>query len=152
MNVAAKILVPIDFEHGSRRALRYARALASISKGEIGLLHVVPAPAGKGEDRWWIDLAERTLSGLAERARLAPGTTTTVLTGPVAPAIARYACEQKFDLVILSGRSQPDWQGSFLGSTAAAVIRHCRVPVLIVPSAHAARTRREQDEVVAVSR
>lgn len=150
MNVAARILVPVDFERGSRRALRYARALASISKGEICLLHVVPAPAGQADDRWWIDLAERTLAGLADRARLAPGTATAVLSGPVAPLIARYACEQKFDLVILSGRSQPDWHGSFLGSTAAAIIRQCRVPVLIVPCARAARTESEQDDTAAV--
>lgn len=152
--VARRILVPVDFERGSsRRALRYARALASMSKGEICLLHIVPAPAGeevRGE-RWWIDLAERTLSGLAGRARLPPGTETRVLTGPIAPLIGKYACEHKFDLVILSGRSQPDWHGSYLGSTAAAIVRHCRVPILIIPAAVAKQATREEEHPAAAS-
>lgn len=141
-DIARRILVPIDFERGSRRALRYARAIASMSKGQICLLHIVPMPAGRDasqSDRWWIDLAERTLSGLAERAHLPPGTETRVLSGPVAPLIGKYACEHKFDLVILGGRSQPDWHGSYLGSTAAAIVRQCRVPLLIIPAARVAK-------------
>lgn len=140
--VARRILVPVDFERGSRRAVRYARALASASHGEICLLHVVPAPPGHtptASDTWWMTLAERTLSGLAERARLKPGTSTCVVSGAVAPSIGTFACEHHFDLVILSGRSQPGWDGSLLGSTASAILRHARVPVLIVPAARAAR-------------
>jgi len=140
--VARRILVPIDFERGSRRAVRYARALAAASNGEICLLHVVPAPPGHAptsSDKWWMTLAERTLAGLAERARLKPGTSTYVVRGAVAPSIGNFACENHFDLVILSGRSQPDWHGSLLGSTASAILRHARVPVLIVPTVRAAR-------------
>jgi len=147
--VARRILVPVDFERGSRRALRYARALASMSNGEICLLHIVPAAAVhdavRGE-RWWIDLAERTLWGLAARAHLPPGTETQVLTGPIAPLIGQYACENKFDLVILSGRSHPDWHGSYLGSTAAAIVRHCRVPILIIPAARVAKQAAREEE------
>lgn len=139
-----RILVPVDFERPSRRAVRYARALAAASKGEVCLLHVVPMPAGHtpgARDRWVIGLAERTLAGVAERTRLAPGTSTCVLSGPVAPSIGAYAFDEGFDLVILSGRTQPDWHGSLLGPTAKAVLRHSRVPVLVVPAARARASR-----------
>lgn len=132
-----RILVPVDFERGSRRALRYARALASASHGEICLLHVVPMPPGHrmaASDRWWMELAERTLAGVRDRARLAPGTTTEVLQGQVAPLVGKYACDNNFDLVVLSGRTTPDWHGSLLGTTATSILRHTRVPVLIVPA------------------
>jgi nucleotide-binding universal stress UspA family protein len=134
-----RILVPVDFEHASRRALRYARALAAASGAEVELVHVIPGPAGQIGDEYWINLARKTLTGLAERARFAPGTRTEVLSGPVAPAISQYACDQGCDLMILSGRRVPDWQGSLLGSTAAAILRHARIPVLIVPAAGAVR-------------
>ena len=136
-----RILVPIDFDQRSRRAVRYARALACVVNAEICLLHVMPTPAGHAlttKDRWWIDLAERTLAGVAERARLAPGWSTQVITGPIPASIGQYAIDNHFDLVILSGRGHPDWHGSLLGPTAHAILRHSRVPVLIVPVARRA--------------
>lgn len=143
-----RILVPVEFESASRRAIRYARALASVSRGEICLLHVMPLPAGKAgtrDERFWTSLAERTLSGVAERMRLAPGTMTAVLSGPVAATIGRYAEDHDFDLIVVTGRRQPDWHGSLLGSTATAILRHSRVPVLVVPTCTRRETRAEDD-------
>jgi universal stress protein F len=136
-----RILVPVDFDRGSRRALRYARALAAASGAEIALLHVIAMPAGHPEtktDRWWKSLAVKTLAGVADSARLPPGTRTDVVAGDVAMAISKYACDEAFDLIILSGRHRPDWHGSLLGTTATAILRHARVPVLVVPSARGA--------------
>lgn len=132
-----RILVPVDFEEGSRRAVRYARALASAAGAQICLLHVVPAPPGyvpPASDRWWTRLAEKTLAGMSERGRLAPGTETCVVHGMVATAVAEYASAHNIDLIILSGRKTPDWHGSLIGHTATAIVRHSRVPVLIVPA------------------
>jgi nucleotide-binding universal stress UspA family protein len=143
-----RILVPVEFESASRRAIRYARALSSVSRGEICLLHVMPMPGGNApteDERFWRGLAERTLSGVAERMRLAPGTVTCVLSGPVAPAIGKYAEDNDFDLIVLTGRCQPDWHGSLLGSTATAILRHSRVPVLVVPTCPRHETRAEDD-------
>jgi nucleotide-binding universal stress UspA family protein len=140
-----RILVPIDFDRRSRRAVRYARALACVTKAEICLLHVVPMPPDRpltSKDRWWIDLAQRTLAGVAQRARLAPGTSTCVLTGPIPASIGRYAVDHGFDLVVISGRGHPDWHDSLLGPTASAILRHSRVPVLIIPAAPVAGTAR----------
>lgn len=131
-----KILVPVDFEHGSRRAIRYARALAAAAKADVCLLHVMPmAPSTRpgARDLWWMRLAEQTLAGCAERSRLAPGTTTEVLAGPPAPLIVDYAAKEDFDLIVISTRGTADWHGSLLDSTAAAILRHSRVPVLVVP-------------------
>jgi len=151
-----RILVPVEFERASRRAVRYARALASVSRGEICLLHVMPVPGGQTptEDaRFWRGLAERTLSGVAERMRLAPGTVTCVLSGPVAATIGKYAEDHDFDLIVLTGRCQPDWHGSLLGTTATAILRHSRVPVLVVPTCprHDARAEGDAEEPVAVA-
>jgi nucleotide-binding universal stress UspA family protein len=143
-----RILVPVEFERASRRAVRYARALSAVSHGEICLLHVMPGPSGRGateDDHFWLGLAERTLSGVAERMRLAPGTTTAVVSGPVAATIGKYAEDHDFDLIVVTGRNQPDWHGSLLGSTATAILRHSRIPVLVVPCCTKRDRRREDD-------
>lgn len=143
-----RILVPVEFDRDARRAIRYARALSSVARGEICLLHVMPAPGGSHDtegDRWWTDLAERTLAGLAERMRLAPGTVTCVLRGPLVATIAKYAEDNDFDLIVVTGRREPDWHGSLLGSTATAILRHSRVPVLVVPTCTKRERRAEED-------
>jgi nucleotide-binding universal stress UspA family protein len=137
-----RILVPVDFESRSRRAIRYARGLASAIGAEICLLHVMPlAPAARptSRDKWWMTLARRTLAGFADRARLQPGTRTEVLAGDVATTIAEFASRERFDLIVISGRQTPDWHGSRLGPTALALLRHCRLPVLVVPAGAAIR-------------
>jgi nucleotide-binding universal stress UspA family protein len=143
-----RILVPVEFDRDSRRAIRYARALSSAARGEICLLHVMPAAGGSHateEDRWWTELAERTLAGLAERMRLAPGTVTCVLHGPLVATIGKYADDNDFDLIVVTGRRQPDWHGSLLGSTATAILRHSRVPVLVVPTCPRRVSRAEEE-------
>ena len=140
-----RILVPIDFESRSRRALRYARGLASATGAEICLLHVMPMASGvkpKACDEWWMTLARRTLAGLAERSRLKPGTRTEVLAGPIASTIAEFAEREQFELLVISGRAVPDWHGSLLGPVGLALLRQSRLPILVVP----ARTRARQGE------
>ena len=139
-----RILVPVDFDERSRRAIRHARGLASAIGGEICLLHVMPMaqsarPAAR--DEWWMTLARRTLAGLAERARLGPGTRTEVLAGPVAATIAGFATREQFDLMVISARPTPDWHGSLIGPTALALLRQCRLPVLLVPACRRTRAR-----------
>ena len=141
-----RILVAVDFEHGSRRAIRYARALADAARADVCLLHVLPmAPRAvpTARDRWWMQLALRTLSGLAERAHLKPGTRAEVLAGPEAATIAGFADAERMDLIIIGGRPTPDWHGSLLGPTATAILRHSHVPVLVVPAVAAARAERK---------
>lgn len=137
MNVRPRsILVPVDFEPDSRRAIRYARALASTTGAELCLLYVMPPAAGAAHgsrDAWWMSLAERTLAGVAERAKLPPGTRTEVLRGPVAATVADFAAREGFDLIIVGGHAAPDWHGSLIGPTAAQILKHSRIPALLVP-------------------
>jgi nucleotide-binding universal stress UspA family protein len=139
-NALNRILVPVDFGAASRRALRFARALACKSGGSVTLAHVMP---GRGlsaaDDKWWRGYAAETLQGCADRARLPAGSTTIVLRGNPAEAIAKYADDEAVDLVVLSGRGKRAWDGSYLGAVSLGILKHARVPVLVLPARRATR-------------
>ena len=141
---ASRILVAVDFSTRSHRLLRYAATLASSTGGEVEVLHVVPGPAAVAPDASkWDRLAATTLKQMIARARLAASTPAHVLRGGVAQEVLRFASANGFDLVLLSARARPGWNGSLLGGTAEAIARHADVPVLIVPAAKPRGARRK---------
>lgn len=144
MTPARRILAPVDFSPRSHRQLRYAATLASGTGGDVEVLHVVPGPAAlPADDPKWEKLAATTLKQMIARAGLPAMTRAHVLRGAVAHEVLRFACANGFDLVVLSGRARPGWNGSLLGDTAEAIARHAAVPVLIVPAAKPGRAGRK---------
>lgn len=131
-----RILAAIDFSPRSQRVLRYAAALARIGGGDVTVLHVVPGPHdGDRDEPLWTERAMKTLKQELADAGLDPSTAVHVLHGGVAEEVGRFACEAHADLLILAGRAKPGWNGSFLGGTAETILRHTRVPVLVLPAA-----------------
>src|SRR5688500_7485516 len=143
---ARRILVAVDFSSRSHRLLRYAVTLARATNGEVEVLHVVPGPAAHvPSDVKWETLAASTVRQMMASARLSPTSPVHVRRGEIAREILDTACTGGFDLLLVSARVRAGWNGSFLGGTAAAIVRHARVPVLIVPAARqrAAASRKE---------
>jgi nucleotide-binding universal stress UspA family protein len=137
----SRILVPVDFGAASRRAARAARSLAIDSGATVTIAHVMP---GRGLR----DADEKRLRGSVERAlrqflaavRLPARTAAVVLRGNPASAVAQYAADEGIDLIVLSGRRKRAWDGAYLGGVALGILKHARVPVLVLP-AHQARKR-----------
>lgn len=133
---ARHILAAIDFSARTRRVLRYAGALARMTGGDLSVLHVIPGPvAATADDEAWSEMAVKTLKAEIESAGLDANTPVHVIRGGVAQEVSRFACEHAMDLVIIAGRAKPGWNGSFLGGTAETILRHTRVPVLVLPAA-----------------
>lgn len=130
------ILAAIDFSSRAHRVLRYAGGLARKTGGDLTVVHVIPGPVDASpDDAAWSDLAMQTVKAELEAAGLDAATPVHVLRGGVAEQVGRFACAHGMDLVILAGRAKPGWNGSFLGGTAETILRHTRVPVLLVPAA-----------------
>lgn len=129
-----RILAAIDFSPRSQRVLRYAAALARMGGGEVSVVHVIPGPATGDPEPVWTERAMKTLKQELRDAGLDPSTDVHVLHGGVAHEVGRFACDAHADLLILAGRAKPGWNGSFLGATAETILRHARVPVLLLPS------------------
>jgi nucleotide-binding universal stress UspA family protein len=144
-----RVLVPVEFEQATPGALQHARAIARATGADLCLLHVMPSPPAyvpRAADKEWMRVARRTLARLAARHRLPAGTSIVVLHGDVPRVIARYAAEEDFDLMVLSGRNKPDWHGSLLGSMATSILRHAKLPVVVVPAGRTTtRARREKE-------
>ena len=67
-----RILVPLDFSHGSRTAYEWATALSQLSGAEVELLHVWPAAGGEKARLEAVKEMEALLGTLVRRPRSSP--------------------------------------------------------------------------------
>lgn len=139
-----KILAPVDFSPDSKKALRYAVALAQLFDAHLQVLHVVDMPVYPAHYSVNVDLAEQfnqdfTSQSLQEMERLLDGFEsrprryqTHVLTGRPYHEIVTFAQANEIDLIVMGTRGLSRLQDFFLGGNTARVIRHASCPVLAV--------------------
>lgn len=138
--VFRRILAGFDGSVEAQHALRVAIALAAEVEGEAHVLLVVRPPAfaetTEEQDRATEAERENLSRGLAEARRRsprhAPVSAEVVIADDPAAAIARYAEEHGFDLVVVGshGRERTTHRG--IGQSVEALLRHHPCPVLVV--------------------
>jgi nucleotide-binding universal stress UspA family protein len=140
-----KILVPTDFSETAEVALGYAMGLARQFDGELHLLHVAEdpmllagwAPLGSGPV---VDVNEEAAALRAQLKNLVPPgdgrtpkTEVHVIVGqPTGAAIARYAADHEFDLIVMGTHGRGPVTHALLGSVAESVVRSAACPVLTI--------------------
>jgi len=120
-----KILCPVDFSEESRAGLEVAADIAKRFEAPLVLLHVAEA-VDPGMVEGLATLREEAVARGAREIR------TTVAEGSPKSAIARYADEHGFDLVVMGTHG---WTGralAFAGSVAESTVRSARCPVMVV--------------------
>src|SRR5688572_3970086 len=134
------ILVATDFSDASRKALRYAGAVAKNSGAELHVVHVseidyaIPGPARPGSDPFTSD---------TEEARALKEQVVADIGQPISPIfhgrvgraydqICRCARELRAGLVIMATHGRSGLRRFALGSNAERVVQHSSSPVLIV--------------------
>ncbi|MDQ7842305.1 MAG: universal stress protein [Armatimonadota bacterium] len=139
-----RILVPTDFSPGAEGALAWAQALGSAFGAEVVLLHVldlsiaalagfpsslamVPA-AGELLDR----IRGETAREMANLAARLPGARSIIREGTPRTVILEVAGEIQADLIVMGTHGRTGLTHLFFGSVAEHVVRHSRIPVLIV--------------------
>lgn len=138
-----RILVPLDFSDCSRKALRYALALARQHSASLDLLYVVPTPPyGSGEygpvdfghlQEELEETAERELrKTITEEIVDSVPAGAIVRTGAAAREIIDVARGVPSDLIIISTHGRGGLKHVLLGSVAEQVVRHAPCPVLVV--------------------
>lgn len=138
--VFRRVLVGFDGSAEARSALRVAIALASDLHGEAHVLLVVrpPAHAETSEERERAAEAERAnlsqgLSDMQDQAQHPWGVTSEVAyADDPAHAIADYAYEHGFDLIVVGGHGREQTTHRGLGHSVEALLRHHPCPVLVV--------------------
>jgi nucleotide-binding universal stress UspA family protein len=135
-----RVLVGFDGSKEAQRALRVAIALAADLQGEAHVLLVVrpPAHAETPEERGRAAQAEkenlsRGLAGAQKQTQHHSEVSAEVIyADEPAQALAAYAEEHAFDLVVVGdhGREQMTHRG--IGQSVEALLRHHPCPVLVV--------------------
>lgn len=122
-----RILVAVDFEESSDKAISVALELASASGASVCMMHSVRGEAGRNE----ADIARRTLERhYVPRKGLQVGFL--VECGDPRSSIVTAASEVGADLVVMGTHARASTSRALLGSVAEAVVRTCPVPVLTV--------------------
>lgn len=141
-----KILLPTDFSGCANFALPYAAAIARAAKATIICLNVVepivpaagytglaePMPIADMSEQLE-DSAERELPQLVDCEDLRGlDIEEQIVHGDAAAEIVRVAEERKVDLIVISSHGRTGLGRIIFGSTAEAVVRHAKCPVLVV--------------------
>ena len=135
-----KILVAVDHSEISDRAVRAARELALLSKGEVWVLHLREREIAIKTGAVMMDETESEANAkvsavvdkLAAAGVKAHGDVRTTLCGYAARDIVDDAIEHDADVIVMGSRGRSDLAGFILGSTAHKVIHLTDRPVLIV--------------------
>jgi len=134
-----KIVVPLDHSQFAEQALGQAAAIARSSRGELDLTLVhEPVPMeGFGDAPWHAEAWEgeqRYLLSTAEELSDWTGVpvTSALLQGPLVESICKRAWEVEADLIVMSTHGRTGLSRLWLGSVADGVVRHSRIPVLML--------------------
>lgn len=142
----SKILVPLDGGKTSERALREAVALAKLTRGRLALLHVVDDYPMMVEMSAAINfdavLRQLRTQGeeIVEKGRVmaaaegveADTSVTDITQGRVADAILKAVDSTHSDLVVMGTHGRRGFNHLVMGSDAEAVVRQCKVPVMVL--------------------
>ena len=135
-----KLLVAVDHSASTERVLAAARDLASLSGGEVWVLHLrereVMPPRGGSYVTETADEAEASVEAavaeLTQAGIKAHGEVKNTLYGHAAREIIDDAKAHDVGAIIMGSRGRSDLTGLVLGSTAHKVIHLTDRPVLIV--------------------
>jgi universal stress protein A len=138
-----RVLCPVDFSKVSRTALRAAAGLARASRGRLTVLFVddlllVAAAAAAHDTRASAQNTRAALDRFIQQvlpARAQPlRLRAVVAVGTPADEILKSARRPAADLIVMGTRGMGGVARLLLGTTAEAVLRRARIPVLAVPS------------------
>lgn len=135
MSETSKIICAVYFSAASMKTLEFAKDLARIKNSYLYILHVFHYNGLAGtvyEDDTYYKEAEQKLEALClEHDPLHQYIQPLLEVGEVSPTIVRCAEEVKPDFMVIGSHGHNIIQ-KFLGSTAAYVMEHSKVPLLII--------------------
>jgi nucleotide-binding universal stress UspA family protein len=130
------ILVPFDFSHNSRNALRYAAELAKLAKARLTVLHaydraailegISPKGTQEGMEKERHHLVKHY--GLPETV-----ITMSTLEGEMVETVADFLKNNPVDLIVMGTRGASGLQEMLVGSRTVGLLQEIQVPLLIIP-------------------
>jgi len=134
-----RLLVPIDHSESTARVLAAAKELATLSKGEVWVMHlrereVMPRTGlvPTESDNEAMSNVEAAVETLTKAGVKAHGVVDDAVFGHAARYIIEAAEEHNVDVIVMGSRGRSDLAGLLLGSTAHKVIHMSNRPVMVV--------------------
>ena len=138
-----KILFPTDFSDVSKKAVKYIKQLKGAGAQEVIILHVIDEKellvlsrvAGQ-----YLQITAQIEKEVAEEMAAIEADMTTegfrvklkVKTGRPFTEIMTTAAEEKASLIIMGSHGRSNIEEMLMGSVSENVIRHAKVPVLVI--------------------
>ena len=137
-----KIIVPVDFSEQSEYALKVATTLAKRYQAEIYVMHMLELE----EDTTYtiemiyqeqtasrLKLAEKQISKFLDKSYLEEVQVTPMIKHhKVFREINKVVEEQGADLIVMGSHGIEGLKEMFVGSTTEKVVRHAKIPVLVI--------------------
>lgn len=134
-----KVLVAVDGSPAAAHAVSAAKELASLSGGQVRVVHVrefSAAPRGGRVSSEGSQEAEKivedTIAELVQAGVAATGIVRAARYGHVATELLDEASEWNASVILIASRGLSDLAGLVIGSTTHKVLHLGRVPVLVV--------------------
>ena len=140
-----KLLVPTDFSKPSKTALLYAVQMTKKLEGEITVLWFNSIQSTKQTLSKWkkleaemIAIAQEDAESFVKEVLTEAKSKITIAyhftTGPsFAESVDTYAVKNDFDMIVMGTKGATGLKKMLIGSHAASMIDHSRVPVLVIP-------------------
>ena len=133
------ILVPVDFEEGSRRALAFAKELARGLGDELALVHVYTLPVyiypGLGPSPtpfFHPEISDAARAALDQLAKDAGVQRAILRDGDAADQILATAAELGARMIVMGTHGRRGFAHLLLGSVAERIVRQSPIPVVTV--------------------
>jgi nucleotide-binding universal stress UspA family protein len=134
-----RILAAVDESQTAERVLTAAKELATLSNGEVFILHVWEAEPSHSKSRTMpsyedarimVETAQKNLAraGIMAKSEIAPN-----LYSNAAREITWHAQAHDVDVIVIGSRRRGDLAALVAGSTAHKVLRTADRPVVVVP-------------------
>ena len=141
-----RILFPTDFSERAEAAWDYAQTMARAFGAELHLLHVLQEPVTMLPESALAvappavnmpELMEAAEQGLERLTTSAPATIAnrSVISGPTAEEIVRYARDAEIDLIVLGTHGRTGLGRLVFGSVAESVLKRAACDLLLIPAA-----------------
>ena len=138
-----KILFPTDFSDVATKAVKYIKQLRGAGAQEVILLHVIdenelmvlskaPDQYPKIMDELKKDVASATVAVAAELTSEGFKVKPEVKTGNPFKLIMETADKEKVSIIVLGSHGKSNITELLMGSVSENVIRHAKVPLLVV--------------------
>lgn len=142
------IIAPIDFSSCSFNALKVAAGLVKKSQGKLFIMHILTMPElqesnsgtgyhDKGIGAMFVRKIKERLENLIKKAPYLQGieVSPVVAFNSFYESIADKAVSVGADLIVMGSQGTSE-AGDFVGSNTERVIRHSKVPVMVIKKEH----------------